>query len=486
MRTRALLALPALLLAGCRVGPDHVVPELQLPDAWEDSATAGLEEGTAELETWWTVFADPTLEELIDRAREGNLDLVVAAQRIEEARALRRVAVADRIPTVDLNGSAGRTQFSNDILPGIGATDQYSLTFDAAWEVDVWGRVARQVEAADAGIQASEEDYRDVLVLLYAEVALEYVSVRSLQARIAAAERNAETQRGTLQLTKDRFDAQIVPELDIRQAELNLARTEAAVPALRARLWRTLNRIGTLLGETPHAVRPLLEEPAAIPLPPEEVVAGIPADVLRKRPDIRASERALASQVARIGVATADLYPRFAITGSFGWNALSGSSMFSSDSQSWSVGVPFSWNLLDRGRIKGVIAAEEARANALQADYERTVLGALEEVESSLSSFGEEKLRRELLAQSVVAAERSVELVQTLYTNGLADFQNVLDMERSLAEQSDALAESEGLVASNLIRLYRALGGGWAPDAPVPLPRGADAAEPEEPAETAN
>jgi multidrug efflux system outer membrane protein len=465
-RSKLILLAPLCLFAlqACKaVGPDYEAPQLELPDAWNQAALAGLEEGEADLRTWWKVLGDPILDDLIERADGGNLDLIVAAARVRETRALRRVVVTDRLPTVDAAGGASRRRSSRDLVPGAEASSVYSIGADASWELDVWGRVRRNVEAAEADVQAADEALRDVVVLLYSEVALAYVELRSLQQRISFAEQNIAVQESTLTLVNDRYNAELVPELDVFQAQLNAFRTKSALPLLRAAELDTLHRLALLIGEEPGSLYELLKPQAPIPAAQVELARGIPADVLRQRPDVRAAERALAAQTARIGVATAELYPQFSLTGNFGWDATKIGDLATSDALTWGIGIPFRWNLFNRDRVHANIEVQEARAEALQAEYERTVLGALGEVESSLANYGEQVQRTQLLEGSAEAASRTVELVRTLYKSGLTNFQNVLDSERSLFQEQDALAESRGAEARNLILLYRSLGGGWQP-----------------------
>jgi NodT family efflux transporter outer membrane factor (OMF) lipoprotein len=308
------------------------------------------------------------------------------------------------------------------------------------------------------------EDYRDVLVVLLAEVGVNYVDAIALQERIQLADQNVQAQRDSLQLTQDRFDAGLTSALDVAQAESNLANTEARIPQLETRLTAALNRIAVLLGENPGSVHDELLGRTEIPRSPDEILIGIPADVVRQRPDIRRAERELAAQTARIGLATAGLYPRFSLTGFLGLDSASIGDLVDGDSVTWSVGLPFVSHLFDGGRTRGRIQVEEARTDQLLSAYELTVLTALEEVENALVAFAQEKARRDRLARAVDASARSVELVRTQYMAGLTNFQNVLDSQRSLTDQQDQLAESEGLVIENLITLYRALGGGWQPE----------------------
>lgn len=459
----------ALSSSSCTVGPDYVPPELDVPDAWHRELSEGLETGDADLHEWWKVLGDPLLEDLIARAAADNLDLEIAFQRVIEAQALRGIAAGNRWPDIEGFGSAFAREDAVRVNPVQGGNSyhRYSLGADAIWEVDVWGRVSRLIESADADLQATAEGYRDVLVLLFAQVAIEYVELRAQQERLRIAERNIELQEETLGLVRDRFDAGIVSELDVRQAELNLARTRSAVPRFRAAIAQTGNRIAVLLGENPGTLEVDLSAETAIPSAPDRVLVTGPIDALRRRPDVRQAERALAAQTARIGVAEAELYPQFTLFGSFGFDGLNGnaSDMFRSDGISWAFGPQFRWNLFDGGRVQGNIDAEKARTEQALTAYRQTVLLALEEVENALIAYSEETARRTRLQESVAAAQRSVELVRTQYRSELVDFQNVLDMQRSLAQQEDLLAESEGLVVQALIRLYKALGGGWNPDA---------------------
>lgn len=468
----AAVVLGHLALAGCTVGPDYEQPELPtVPDAWHTAATDGLGDGHAPLQTWWTVFDDEILTSLIERAGETNLTLREAVWRVEEARALRGVVAGQRVPSVDLNAEAGRSRPSDNgslgaLAPegGFDAGDLYDVGVGASWEIDVWGRVRRQVEAADAEVEASVEDYRDILVTLYAEVAVNYVNVRALQERLRLADTNVKGQENTLELTEDRFDAGLVSALDVAQAESNLSNTRSLIPALENSLNLALNRLAVLIAMTPGALDEELSAGMPIPAEPAEVTTGLPANLLRQRPDIRSAERRLAAQTARIGVATADLYPRFSLGGFLGLQSTSAGDLFSTDSINWSIGLPIRWKLFAGGAVRSQIAAEQARTEQLLANYERAVLVALEEVEDAMVSFEKEVARRAHLASSVDATQRSFDLVLTQYRSGLTDFQNVLDTQRSLLTRQDELAASEGLVIQNLVDLYRALGGGWDPE----------------------
>jgi NodT family efflux transporter outer membrane factor (OMF) lipoprotein len=293
-------------------------------------------------------------------------------------------------------------------------------------------------------------------------VALSYADVRSLQERIELAHANVKTQLETLSLTKDRFRTGLVSALDVAQAESNLANTESLIPTLETDLQFALNRLAVLIGEPPGAVHDELETARPLPTEPPDVVVGLPANLLRQRPDVRRAERQLASQNARIGVATAALYPTFNLSGFLGVQATEFGDLGDGGSVTWGIGLPIRWNLFAGGRIRSNIRAEEARTEQTRVFYEQTVLLALEEVEGSMVAYQQQRIRREKLRQSVDATERSLGLVMTQYRAGLTNFQNVLDTQRSLLNRQDDLAASRGQVIKNLIILYRALGGGWA------------------------
>lgn len=458
----------AATAASCvvKVGPDYEPPVAELPDAWHSAAVDGLADGEAALQAWWRVFEDPVLDDLIARAEAASLDVRLAYQRVLEARALAGVARGEYLPALGANGGYTRADPSdNGLTPG-DATDLWTVGVGATWEIDVFGRVRRGIESAQAGFEASVEDYRDVLVSVLAEVASGYVDVRSLQLRLRYARSNLAVQRQTLQLTKDRFSAGLVSALDVAQAESILAATEAEIPRLESGLEFALNRVAVLLGEAPGALHDELAARGDVPVPPDSVAVGLPADLLRQRPDVRAAERALASQNALIGVATADLYPSFGLSGTLSLEAVDFSDLGESSSVAWSLGGLFRWNLFAGGRIRSRIRLEEARTAQALTAWENTVLLAAEDVEDALVAYASERRRLDRLAASTDATRRSLDLVLTQYRAGLTDFQNVLDTQRSLFASEDLLAESEGLVARNLIALYRALGGGWDPDTP--------------------
>ncbi len=469
-RTMGAIALALLLIGtGCTtVGPDYVRPATPmpdgspLPDTWHTTAMEGLEEGNANLQQWWTAFNDPVLDDLMDRAWQQNLDIELALARIQEARAIYGITTGDRMPVIDATGSAGIARTNEAGLPTsiTGDTNAVlTLGVDASWEIDVFGRIARNIESALASYEASVESYRDVLVSLFSEVAFAYIDVRSLQDRIEYAQANIEAQEDSLQLTRDRFSAGLTSRLDVAQAESNLADTKARIPLLVQSLAFAHNRLAVLLGTTPGSLDDELDGDAEIPMPPAAVTRGIPADLLRQRPDIRRAERILAAQTARIGVATADLYPTFSLTGFFTFGLASGDG--NTTGFGWNILPGFRWNLFDRERIRNSIRAEEAITEQAYVTYEQTVLVALEDVENAMIAYARENERLVQLEDAVDASQRAVDLVRTQYLSGLTHFQNVLDSQRTLFQLQDQLAESQGIMVQDLVLMYRALGGGW-------------------------
>lgn len=458
-----------LALSGCvTVGPDYVVPEVPMPNRWNAETEACLtDRGTDAkmLAEWWITLNDPELTNLIERAMQGNLDLRKATARVREARARRGAAEADLFPTLDATGSASWSHSSKNI--GTAKTsDLYSASFDAGWELDIFGGIRRSVEASQADLEASQEDLRDVLVSMLAEVALNYVEVRTFQDRLAVAEANLAVQNETYQLTLWRYQAGLSDELAVQQARYNLESTRSQIPTLRTGIGEAMNRISVLLGEPPGKVHGELEKTAMIPAASLEVAVGIPADVLRRRPDIRRTERELAAQTARVGAATADLYPKFSLSGSIGLEALSLNGLFTSAAKIVTGGSLITWPIFHGGAIRQNIEVQSALQEQALIQYEAAVLSALEEVENALVAYAEEQDRRDVLREGEQAAQKAAGLAQQKYEAGLTDFNNVLEAQRSLLTFQDQLAHSNGTVTSNLVRLYKVLGGGWTSMAP--------------------
>lgn len=467
----------ALLLAalvGCTVGPDYTTPATSAPDGFsaltrQPNVESKLESSPAQLAGWWKHLGDPTLDSLIERAINGNLDLKIATYRVREARAARGVVASRNLPDVNAAASYDRSRQSENISAFQGGnfqqdadgTDLYQAGFDAFWELDVFGGIRRGVEAADADVQASLEARRDVLISLLAEVALNYVEVRSFQKRTEIAIENVRIQQDSLSLSTARFEAGVVSELDVAQAKAQVESGKAAIPPLNSAYHGAVHRLGVLLGMPPTALLAELESPAPIPSVPPSVAVGTPADLLRRRADIRRAEREVAAQTARVGVATADLYPKFTLVGSFGFQSAQFSDMFDMDSRAWSVGPGIRWSAFNGGRVRSLIAVQDARMEQAILAYEQTVLSSLEETENAATRYSQEQARRDALRESVSANRRAVELANFLYTSGVKDFLNVLVSQRALFDSEEQLAQSEQSVASNLIALYKSLGGGW-------------------------
>lgn len=470
--TSLFLVPTALFVTSCfTVGPDYVGPSKRVPDAWSRNVLRDL--NGKSLEQWWKGFRDPTLNTLVERARKSNPDLKQALANIDEARALRGVARSQGLPQADASALYNRRRNSDNIRVGNnpaggafggGASNKsysyYSPGFDAGWEIDLFGGIRRSVEAASANVQAREEDYRDALVSLSAEVALNYVEYRALEERISVANSNIAAQRDSVKLTQGRFEAGLVPRIDVTQAESNLALSEAAVPVLRTEMTAAKNRLATLTGGFPASVEGVLAKSRGIPMPPAGYSSGLPADLLRARPDIRRAERELAAQTARIGMAEAELYPRLTLAGDFQLQSSTSGKLFDNSSRAYSFGPSFRWSLFSAGRIRNEIAAEESRAQAALAAYENSVLRAVEEVETAMVTIVNERQRLGDLSRAVASSRETVSLVKENYESGLVSFQNVLDAERTKFGAEDEEVYSRGLVARDYIVLFKALGGG--------------------------
>lgn len=461
---RFLMPCAVLILAGCAtVGPDYKAPDLSPPAAWHAELSEGLEAGTedpASLSAWWDALGDPVLSGLMEQAVKGNLDLKKAEATLREARARRTVSRSGLFPSVDASGSVSKSRGSEETGGG-SERELYRAGFDAGWEIDFFGGVRRSVEAADADLQASREYRRDVLVSLTGEVALNYVDVRAYQARIAAAEETLAVQENTRRLTEARYRSGLEDGLAVRQARYALESTRSTLPGLRSALEEAKSGLAVLLGLMPGSLEETLSEAMPIPPVPRLIAVGVPADALRRRPDVRKVERELAAQTARVGVATADLYPKITLGGSIGLESLTADRLLSSGSLFYGYGPSISWPIFHAGAIRANIEVQSALEEQALHTYESTVLGALEEVENALVAFAGEQIRREALTGAVREAREAVRLARIKYEAGLTDFSNLLEAERSLLSFRDQQVTSEGAVASDLIRLYKALGGGW-------------------------
>lgn len=471
MTIRALILAPLagmFFLAGCAVGPDYTPPEADNDAQFNQvRREAGLSAGEpAELGRWWTTLDDPALNQLIDQAVERNLDLRAASSRLRQARALRNAAAGERFPTLNASGSAQRNRASENASPLAAAggdltTDLYSAGFDAGWELDLFGGIARSVEAAEADVGAAAEFRRDVLVSVLAEVALNYVEARSFQARLDIARDNLESQTDTFKIIESRHAAGLVQDIDLERARSNMENTRSRIPQLKTQRERAHNRLATLLGEKPGALDDVFEQAAPVPDPPVEVAIGVPADLLRRRPDIRRAERVLAAETARVGVATAELYPKLRLNGSIGLESLSGSSLFESASRTFGIGSIVSWPLFSGGQIRNRIEAQSQVQQQAYIGWQSAVLAALEDVDNAVTAYANEQLTHAALQRSAESATRAAKLARSRYDAGVADFIEVLDADRERLSAQDALAASNAEITTDLIRLYKALGGGW-------------------------
>jgi NodT family efflux transporter outer membrane factor (OMF) lipoprotein len=468
-RTRISLIIFAVAIiipafSGCiAVGPDYIRIKPKASQEWHTQLQGGLTSGELNPETmaeWWTTLHDPELSRLMERAVKGNLDLKEARARIREARARRGIIKAALFPSIDAGASFVKYRSSEN--NGTGKENElYTTGFDAGWEIDIFGGVKRSVEAAQAELEAVQESLHDVLVSLLAEVARNYIEVRTYQARLTATETNIKAQKETFKLNRSRHKAGIIDELAVQQSLYNLERTRSQLPTLQTGLEEAKNRLAVLLGENPGAVHQELSERKPIPSLPVSVAVGIPAETMRHRPDIRRAERNLAAQTARIGVATADLYPKFRLPGFIGLESISSGSLLESASRTWSIGPSVSWNIFDAGAIRQNIKVQSALQEQALLQYGTAVLRAQEEVENVLVAYAKEQQRQESLIAGTAAAQRAYELSREQYKAGLVDFSDVLDAQRSLQTFQDELARTNGAVTYNLVRLYKSLGGGW-------------------------
>ncbi len=463
-----------LALSGCTVGPDFVRPEAKVNEDWNEKSDARVRQ-TALDQQWWNAFHDPTLDQLIQLAYQQNLPLQITGLRIMEARARLAIAVGQQYPQVqEAFGSASQVGLSRN-APNSSFVDRnfwdYQLGFDAAWELDFWGRFRRGVEASRADLIASMADYDNALVSLTAEVARTYTVMRTSEALLEITLANVKLQEEGLQIAESRFRNGATTELDVTQARTLLESTRASVPGLQINLQQAQNALSVLLGRPPGAVRALVDGPKGIPTAPAEVAVGMPAELLRRRPDIRSAELNAAAQSARIGIAKADLYPSFSLFGEIGFESSSQGgalsshadlgNLFDSGSLFYSFGPGFRWPIFNYGRITNNVRVQDARFQQLLVNYQDTVLRAAQEVEDALIGFLKSQEALVYDQNSVAAAQRSVEIARAQYREGAVDYQRVIDTERVLLQQETTLADTRSSIATNFIALYKALGGGW-------------------------
>ena len=478
LRRTALLGIitVGILFGGCTlVGPDYVTPTPPEPTQWLTSDDPKLAAKEVDFSDWWTVFDDPVVNELIETAYRQNLPLQIAGLRIYEARAQLGIAFGFQYPqTQQALGSASINQASKNAPNSAGGERYFSnfdIGLDAAWELDVWGKFRRGVQTGVANLEASIADYDDILVSLTAEVARTYILLRTAEERLEVARENVGIQKRSLEIAQVRFKAGAVTELDVSQARALLRSTESTIPGLEADIRQAKNALAILLGKLPGEIDGMLRGAGLIPKVPAEVAVGIPAELLRRRPDIRFAERQLAAQSAQIGFAKADLFPHFSLFGTLGFQTAGHSGIQSNDSDlgdllkrkslTYSTGAGFNWDLFNYGRITNQVRVEDARFQELAVNYEDTVIRAAQEVEDAMVDFLRSQESVFLLADAVKSSKRSVDLSLIQYREGLVDYQRVLDTQRDLTSRQDELVFTAGSVGQNLVAIYRSMGGGW-------------------------
>ncbi|MBI3845196.1 MAG: efflux transporter outer membrane subunit [Planctomycetes bacterium] len=457
---------------GCRVGPDYVRPRAELPESWRD-AKSPVASSADENARWWREFEDPVLASLVEKALVQNLSLRQTGLRVIEARALRGIAAGEFFPqTQTAFGNASSNRKSKNSPQGLldRSYDEYSVGLQAAWELDFWGRFRRGIESADASLDATVADYDTALVLLAADTASNYVRIRSIQEQLKFTRANVKSQQDTVELTRIRFNAGAVSELDVSTAQATLSNTQALIPELEDSLRQTKLGLCVLLGRVPSELENELGDERPVPTAPVEIALGIPGDLLRRRPDVRRAERMAAALSAQIGIAAADFYPSISITGSTGFHTSTFESPGSSpgarnilDANSFEgfVGLGISWPILNYSRVQNGVRAADARFQEAAVAYQDAVLQAAADVEAGLSSFLRSREQATFLAESVTAAQRSADLSLIQYRAGAADFLRVNQAQVDLVDRENRLVIAHASIALGAIATYRALGGGW-------------------------
>jgi multidrug efflux system outer membrane protein len=449
-----------LFVTGCMVGPDYKPQDVNAPAQWV--GTKNTESADKVLLQWWTEFNDPNLTSLIERAMKSNLDVKQAEERIRQARAALGVVDAAFWPAATASASQTRSRSAQGIKSNLLKTG-----LDAAWELDIFGGTRRNIESAQASVEASVYDSRDVLVTLTSEVATNYINLRGFQQEIIIAKNNLDTQQQSAAIVRKRFEGGFVSALDVANADAQVATTLSQIPTLETSAQQAIYNIAVLLGQQPASLLEELFPASSIPVTPPEVPTGLPSEMLRRRPDIRRAEAQIHSATAQIGVAAADLFPKFNLNGSIGVSAV-GSKSLNWDNRTWSIGPSASWEIFNAGRVSANIEVQKALQQQSVLTYQQTILTALQDVENALIAYTKEKQRNTALVDSVTANRKAVELSTKLYTEGQIEFLNLLDAQRSLYSSEDALVQSNRNLSTNLIALYKALGGGWSSDDQIP------------------
>lgn len=487
---RSALAAALLLLSGCTLGPNFAPPAGNAPATWSalPSQQAVSVPVTAPIDpTWWNLFGDPELTQLEQRVAAQNLDVQAATLRLAESRAQLGIVAASELPTLDSNASYQRQKASDNgafaglstIAAGTGASGQtgataggvkganlgaidiYQAGFDASWEIDLWGKTRRAVEAAGANVTESEETRRDTLLSSLAEVARDYLQLRGTQARLQIARDNVKSAQQSLDLTRQRAEGGVTTDLDVANASAQVSSFAAQIPALEQQERQLINALSLLLGQPPQALASELEVARVVPPVPPRVPIGLPSELARRRPDVRAALARLHAATATIGVAEADFYPSFTLTGSVGLQSLQPWQMFDLNSMLFAVGPSISIPIFEGGRLKATLALRQDQQKEAAIAYEKTVLTAWHEVDDSLSAYDAEQRRRDELVKAVAQNQRALSLAQQRYQQGVADFLQVLDTQRSLLATQQSLADSTTTIDTDLVAIYKALGGGW-------------------------
>lgn len=461
------LALGITLLSGCMVGPDFTAPTSKAPAAWPQGIAESQPVGTPVDTRWWTLFHDPQLDQLIARSTRSNLDLRAAGARLLQARAARQIVSGDSTPTVTGTASAQRARNSEEGLQDISGLEgkkAYSVWqpgVDVSWEVDMWGRVRRELESADASVEASAELRRDVLLTVQAETASDYIQLRSLQAQRATTEQNLALARHSLKLTEVKMRDGVATRLEGAEARAQVALIQARLPMLDQQQSRLLNALSFLLAEPPGALKTELTASRAVPPTPEKVPVGLPSELVRRRPDIRAAEAKLHAATADIGVATADFYPRLTLTGDVGLQAMQFSQLGNWGAHFFSFGPSLSLPIFEGGRLRGQLALRKAQQQEAAVNFQRTVLKAWHEVDDALVDYDTYQQQRSQLNTVVENDRLALDAAQKQYVAGATDFLNVLTVQQALLNAQQAQVASDADVSLSMVRIYKALGGGW-------------------------
>lgn len=465
--------LAGLVLSGCTVGPEFVPPEPEAPPAWSQPQDEGITSDDASLVTWWSVFDDPVLDELVETAMANNNSLEVTALRVLEARAQLGIAAGRAYPQTQV-AAGDATYLSPPENSGIESGYwSYGLGAGVAWEIDFWGRFRRGIESADAAYLASIAAYQQARVLLTGAVVSAYATIRSLEEQLRIANENVAIQQRSFDIAQVLFENGADSELDMQQARTLLLSTQATIPGLEIALAQAHNALSVLLGQAPGALRGTLAKGTGIPVIPADIAIGLPADMLRRRPDVRQAELQARSANALVGLAEADLYPSFSLTGSIGLAAGGpGDSdfgdLFDGDALTWSIGPSFVWPFLNYGRIRNNIRVQDARLQQALVNYRETVLQAAREAEDAMAVFIGTRKQRVILEQTVESAKRSNDLSTLRYAEGFSDYERVLNAQQALFSQQTRFVTNQGDAVRALVDLYTALGGGWENDTGLP------------------